>query len=121
MHRRAALLVAAVAGLVLCLTRWLDVNLVCGWAFIVFAAGHLVAALVLAYGGTVPQWWGRTAVGQALLSEGSIALGVLILAGRSINPSLAWAASGVGTTGFIAGLCIEYRALRIAQARAQAP
>src|SRR5258705_11980969 len=83
-----------------------------GWFFIGCAAAHLVAAAALAAGGGVPEWCGRTALGQALLSEGSLAMGILTLAGHTITPPVGWAASAIGFASFVAGLRIESRARR---------
>ena len=85
-----------------------------GWFFIACAAAHLVAAAVLGTGGRVPEWWGRTALGQALLSEGCLAQGILTLAGHTIAPALGWSAAAIGVVSFCAGLRIESRARRSA-------
>ena len=85
-----------------------------GWFFIGCAAANLVAAAALATGGGIPEWWGRTALGQALLSEGSLAMGVLVLAGHTITPSVGWSAATIGVVAFLAGLRIESRARRSA-------
>jgi len=89
-----------------------------GWFFIGCAAANLVAAAVLAAGGGIPEWWGRTALGQALLSEGSLTLGILMLAGHTITPSVGWPATAIGVAAFLLGLRIESRARRSASSTA---
>jgi hypothetical protein len=112
MRARIALVTALGAGLCIGLFAARDPFPILGWFFIACAAAHLVASAVLAAGGSVPEWWGRTALGQALLSEGCLAQGILTLAGHTIAPALGWSAAAIGVVSFCAGLRIESRARR---------
>ena len=79
------------------------------------AATSLVAAMLLASNRSIPSWLGRTALGQVLLSEGALVMGLLALAGNAISPAVGWSASAIGVTAFCAGLCVEGRARQLAE------
>jgi hypothetical protein len=87
-----------------------------GWTFLCCAAGHLVAAVVLATGRNVPGWLGRSAVGQALSSMGALSMGVLLLAERFLPAGVAWAVATMGVIAFCSGLVLERRARQFAEA-----
>ena len=115
------LIVALAAGLILRLSGVHNPISFCGWLLIATAAGSLISAVVLACDRKVPEWCGRTALGQALLSEGALVMGMLTLAGNSIGPAVGGAASAIGVVAFIAGLRVESQARRLAQAAGRSP
>jgi len=110
-----------VAGLILGLSGARSSTAFFGWVLVATAVGSLVTAVVLACGGVVPAWCGRSAVGQALVSDGTLVMGLMKLVGDSIPPTVGWTAAAISVTAFLAGLCVESRAHRLAQAAMSTP
>ena len=81
-----------------------------GWLMIGCAAVHLINVALLLRGVELRHWTGSSPLGQALLSQGSLALGTLIVAGHDIPAVLGWSVSPVGTAAFLIGLRVEAKA-----------